>query len=288
MKAGKAGSIPDSAPEKKDTISFALTQFMRDVGEAVANLNTVAVGLDAVEKGHQKPETLNISWNPDDRTAAARKARKFVLESVLIHVSEAMNQYIAALSKLPRFAKIREGWNAKGADDSAAGKLTAIATEILGEGELLVSASALLIHWRNRIVHEKSRAKLNHKLKMLLHESEEEILRKYDNLNIDCLLCHFDNGRPTLKDVTTLISMTIGLAWRMDAKVHEYFDADDLQAWLDHYEISPLLKKVASETKPEKRLSAIRNVFRTHAPQLLKSYERIQLADQTNDRDSEG
>jgi hypothetical protein len=286
MKAGEAGSTPDGAPKKKDTISFALAQFMRDVGEAVANLNTVAVGLDAVEKGHKKPDALNISWNPDDRIAAARKARKFVLESVLVHVSEAINQLVTALSKLPRFSKVRESWGAKGADDSAAGKLTAIATEILGEGEFLVSGSALLIHWRNRIVHENSRAKLSHKLKMLLHENEEDILRRYDNLSIDCLLCHFENGRPTLKDVTTLISMTIGLAWRMDAKVHEYFDADDLQAWLDHYGISPLLKKVSSETKPEKRVSAIRNVFRTHAPQLLKSYEQIFLIDEAIEKTS--
>jgi hypothetical protein len=161
MKAGKAGSIPDGA-SKDDTISFALTQFMNDVGEAVANLNTVAVGLDAVEKGHQKPDSLNISWGPADRIVAARKARKFVVESVLVHVTEAIGQYIAALSKLPRFSEVREGWEGKDADNSAAGKLTAIATEILGEKEILIAGSALLIHWRNRIVHENSRAKLNH------------------------------------------------------------------------------------------------------------------------------
>lgn len=274
MKAGNAGSTPDGA-SKKHAVSFAFAQFIHQVGEAVANLNTVAVGLDAVEKGHEKPETLNISWNPDDRIAAARKARKFVVESVLIHVSEAINQYVVALSKLPRFSKIRDGWSEKNADDSVAGRLTSIATEILGENEFLIAASALLVHWRNRIVHENSRARLGYKLKILLHQNEEEILSRYDNLSVDCLLCHFENGRPTLKDVTTLISMTIGLARRMDAKIHEFFTSDDLTVWLDHYGLTEQINKVVSSTKPEKRASAIRNVFRTHAPELLRSYEQF-------------
>lgn len=275
MKAGIAGSIPDGVASTENTISFALTRFMKDVGEAVANLNTVAVGLDAVEKGHEKPDGLNISWAPDDREAAARKARKFVIESVLIHVSEAIGQYVAALSKLPRFAEIRRSWDGKDADDSAAGKLTVIATGIVGQSEILTAGAALLIHWRNRIVHQNSRAKLSHKLKMLLHENEEEIRQNYDGISVDCLLCHFESGRPTLKDVTTLISMTISLAWRMDAKVHECFDEADLRAWLDHYGLAPLLNKVLSGTRSEKKVVAIRNVFRTHAPQLLSAYERI-------------
>lgn len=282
MKAGEAGSSPDGA-RKVDTISFALTQFMRDVGEAVANLNTVAVGLDAVEKGHEKPETLNISWSPDDRISAARKARKFVLESVLTRVSEAANQYIAALSELPRFHALRESWRANGGNVSVAGRLAAVATSILGDKDYLVSASVLLVHWRNRIVHEQSRAKLDHKLKMLLHKNEEEIRTKYANLSVDCLLCHFEAGRPTLKDVTTLISMAIRLAWRLDAEIHKSFDANDLDAWLDHYDISRLLKKVRAETRPEKRVDATRNVFRTHAPQLLQAYERFHFGTKHNE-----
>jgi hypothetical protein len=277
MKAGNAGSTPDGASSKKNTISFALTRFMSDVGEAVANLNTVAVGLDAIEKGHKKPNSLNISWDPDDRIAAARKARKFVVESILVLVSEAIGQYIAALSKLPRFAQIRSSWKEEDADNSAAGKLTAIATELLGEDEILIAGAVLLIHWRNRVVHENSRAKLSHNLKLLLHKNEQEIQESYDGLSVDCLFCHFENGRPTLKDVTTLISMTINSAWRMDAKIHEYFNEDDLKAWLEHYGIAQLLNKVLLETKPEKRASAIKNVFRTHAPQLLKSYEDVYL-----------
>ncbi|WP_192357588.1 hypothetical protein [Mesorhizobium mediterraneum] len=66
-----------------------LKDLLVSVGEAVANLNTAVVGLDAVEQGYEKPETLNISWNPNDRIAAARKSRRFLVEAVLVRVAEA-------------------------------------------------------------------------------------------------------------------------------------------------------------------------------------------------------
>lgn len=100
--------------------------------------------------GHPKPDNLDISWNPLDRKAAARKTRKFVLESVLIHVSEAINQYFSALSKLPRFESLRQSWDAPKADTSVAGKLTDIATDLLGSDEYHIAAAALL---RDQQVH---------------------------------------------------------------------------------------------------------------------------------------
>jgi hypothetical protein len=68
--------------------SQPLSMLLADVGDAVASLNTVVVGLDAVEMGHEKPDSLDISWGPDNRRAAARKARKFVVEAVLVRVFE--------------------------------------------------------------------------------------------------------------------------------------------------------------------------------------------------------
>ena len=77
IKAGRAGSSPDGTAS--DWQSQPLSALLADVGEAVANLNTAVVGLDAVEKGHERPENLDISWSPGDRQAASRKARKFLV-----------------------------------------------------------------------------------------------------------------------------------------------------------------------------------------------------------------
>jgi len=248
---------------------------LREVGEAVFSLNTTVVGLDAVENGYEKPESLDISWNPIDRRIAARKTRKFVLESVLIHVSEALNQYISALSGLPRFVDIREAWAMPKADDSAAKKLTDVAFALLGRENYRIAGAVLLVHWRNRIVHKASRARLAGPLKRLLQENETQIALDYKSLSIDCLFCHFEEGRPSLKDVSSLIAMTIKLAKEMDKQIYECFSREDLQVWLDYYNLLPQLEKVSSETKAEKLQESIKRVFSTNAPQLYDYYIRF-------------
>ncbi|WP_027581623.1 hypothetical protein [Bradyrhizobium sp. Ai1a-2] len=93
--------------------SQPLSELLDDIGEAVASLNAVVVGLDAVEKGHQKPETLDVSFDPDDRRSAARKARKFVVEAVLVRVFEALFQHTNLISTLPRFGSVVSRWDGK-------------------------------------------------------------------------------------------------------------------------------------------------------------------------------
>lgn len=199
------------------------------------------------------------------------------MESVLVHVSEVINQYVTALSKLPRFFEVRAHWEKPKADDSVAKKLADVATHVVGESEYLVAGAALLVHWRNRIVHKSSKAKLLPKQKGCLRDNEQVIAEKYKSLSVDRLLSHFDEQRPTLKDVSSLIAMTINLARKLDQEICKSFEEDELDAWLTHYGISNLLEKVKAETSPEKLEESVRRVFQTHAPQLWEPYERIQL-----------
>lgn len=104
IKAGRAGSSPDGTTSNWQ--SQPLSALLVEIGEAVANLNTAVVGLDAVEKGHDKPESLDISWSPADRQAASRKARKFIVEAVLVRVFEALRQHTVVISRLPRFREV--------------------------------------------------------------------------------------------------------------------------------------------------------------------------------------
>jgi hypothetical protein len=279
MKAGNAGSNPDGATTRNDA-SIALTIFLRDIGDAVFNLNTAVVGLDAIEQGYEKPSSLDISWNPADRRAAARKTRKFVLESVLVRVSEAVNQYVAALSRLPRFAHIRSSWEAPKADTSVARKITDVAVDLVGREEYLVAAAVLLVHWRNRVVHDASRAALQPEQKKLLRDHEQAIAQKYKSLSVDRMLSHFEEGRPTLKDISSLIAMTINLARKMDIEIYKCLDKNDLNAWLEHYGIAELIDKVRAETSPKNREDSIKRVFLSHAPQLWEPYQRYGARDE--------
>lgn len=268
LKAGSAGSNPDGATKKKIETSHALSLFLMDVGDAVFILNTLVVGLDAVEKGHQKPETLDISWKPADLIAAARKSRKFALEAVIVRVSEALSEFTNAISKLPRCNDIRSRWDG---DTSDAIKVDDIARPFMGD-DYLISGAALLVHWRNRVVHRSSNAKLTPGQKRALQANDAEIAEKYKGLSIDRLLCHFEEKRPTLKDVSSLIAMCINLTRRIDQEIQMNLSETDLNAWLEYYGLTPIIRRVTSETSPDKREASIRRVFQSHAPLLLAPY----------------
>jgi len=127
-----------------------------DIGDAVSNLNAIVVGLNAVENGYKKPASLDISFDPDDPIFAARKARKFAVEATIIRASEAITEYIDALGKLPRLESVSSKWNS---NTKNAAKVGDVLTAYLGN-DFLIPAAVLLVHWRNRIVHRGSNAKL--------------------------------------------------------------------------------------------------------------------------------
>lgn len=271
MKVGKAGSIPDGVAQSQNPASLALHALKKEIGKAVFNLNTMVVGLDAVETGYKKPASLDISWSPVDRVVAARQSRRFLVEAVLVRVSESLKEYFNALSKLPKFQGFQVGWEAS--KTSAADRIKQISVDVVGDSDYLVPAAMLVIHWRNRIVHSAtSEAKLRHQEKVLLQTNEALILERYRGLEVDRLLSHFSENHPTLKDVSSLIAMCINLANKIDKTVYNCTQKDDVLAWLDHYKILPLIEKVRRETKVDKVKQSLEHLLSSKAPQLKNAY----------------
>ena len=269
MKAGSVGSNPTGVATAPNARSQALAVLLRDVGNAVFALNTAVVGLDAVEKGHKKPTTLDISWRPNDRKTAARTSRRLIVESVMIRVSEAFKQYILAVSELGRFKPTKAQWRH---NTSVSEKISTISTEAVGKDNYLTSAVVLLVHWRNRVVHRGSRAKLMPGERRLLLENSTIICERYRGLDVAELLTHFDSQRPTLKDVSSMIAMAINLAKRIDRVAHQDLTKDDLDSWLEHYQIFSMLERVKRETPPSKYGDAAVRLIRSEAPKLLDAY----------------
>lgn len=264
MKAGSAGSIPDGV----STPSQPLTILLRDIGQAVFVLNTTVVGLDAIEQGHPKPDTLDISWDPKDRMIAARQSRKFVLEAIMTRASEAVVQYAVALSKLPRFAKVRETWDGK---TTKATKVHDVFVRSV-EDSYLAPAATLIVHWRNRIIHGGSHADLTPAQKAALRTSAQDILGRYKNLSVDLLLEHFDEGRPSLKDVSTLIAMSINAARQADSGIHDNLTREELDAWIEHYGLTPKVARVLAESGKAKRKDSVRRLLEREASLLTDAY----------------
>ena len=269
MKAGSAGSIPDDVKLDRRIYSQPLQFYLRDTGKSVFALNTVVVGLDAVENGHKKPETLDISWAPHDQINAAREARKFILESVIVRVSESIYQFASAMSKLPKFNEAKKKW---GNRTSVSEKVSTIAAAAIGQDDYLISGVVLLVHWRNRIVHSNSNARLRHQQKNILLKNKNIIAERYKGLDIPKLLEDFENQRPTLKDVSSLISMAINLARKIDRTMQKDLTKDELDAWLEHYQLPPMLEKIKAETSPKKIRASVCRLLKSRAPYLLDAY----------------
>lgn len=275
MKAGKAGSNPDDAATTPPPGPIQpLTDLLGEVGEAVANLNTAVVGLDAVEKGHEKPTTLSISWNPRDRVAAARKARRFVLEAVLVRVAEALQQFVRATVQLPRFKAVRENWDKS--KTSSAQRLANFTAETLGEESYLSVGATLLVHWRNRVVHPHSRAELSAKQRKTLTQAANEIEQNFAGLSVEKLLHDFEVGQPTLKDISSLIAMSIKMARAVDREINQ-LSREDLETLLDYYDLRSKIEVIAAQTTPSKQSASVQRLLQSVVPGLAQSYRRLHM-----------
>jgi hypothetical protein len=279
LKAGSAGSNPDGVASSLAGPTQALRDFLVAVGEAVANLNTAVVGLDAVEKGHEKPATLNVSWNPRDRVAAARKSRRFVLEAILVRVAESLSEFVSTTAQLPRFEIVRGAWNHS---TSLAEKLSAVVTETLGLESHLTVGAVLLIHWRNRVVHLRSRASLTPQQVKKLRAASEEIEQSFAGLSVSRLLNDFEIGQPTLKDVSSLIAMSIRMVREVDRAVN-VLSNDDLDFLLGHYGLKVRILEIKAQTTPAKRHASVLRMLRSTAPGLAEAYSRLHAGTERDD-----
>jgi hypothetical protein len=249
-----------------------LSLMLDEVGSAVFSLNTAVVGLDAVEKGHRKPETLDISWDPKDRMVAARKSRRFILEAVLVRVAEAVNQYCSAVGRTCRLSSVAAKWNG---NTKTTEKIADVGKELVAaEDAYLTIGAQLLVHWRNKVVHTRSNAKLTGVQENVLKSKAAFIRDNYANLDILQLLNHFQSSQPTLKDISSLISMSIRYSRSVDTALHACVGREDVEEWLRWYDLSDELRRIRHGTKPDKVQVACERLIQTKVPALLASYRQ--------------
>lgn len=264
------GSNPGGGAGKPQ-VSAALNQLLDDIGKASFYLNTIIVGLDAVEHGHKKPATLDIMWEPTDPKLAARMARHFAVEAFMVRASEALSAFIKAYAVLPRFTSITTNWNSS---TGLVEKIDDLGSFLIGSNNYLVSGAVVLVLWRNRIVHNGSFS-LPQKHVKILNDESRAIYDAYRHLDVSKLLDHARDSRPTLKDVSCLIAITINLVREMDRHVYGSFGKDDVVAWIAHLGLDTAIRKVVRETVPERVVESIERVLKTNAPRLEADFRRF-------------
>nr|WP_314489837.1 hypothetical protein [uncultured Pseudomonas sp.] len=283
----RAQVVPDTVKPADNSGTQALADFLQVVGSCVADLNTIAVGLSAIGQDHEKPEGLNINWAPKEPLVAARKTRKAAVHAAMVVTVGALDQYVRTITKLPRFEKLTTEWNSRKPKPLSAAERFSELAKLLFVSICPVKDATdydtrfrsccvmLLIHWRNRHVHTDSNAELTYQEKQVVQAHEERIRNAYAGLDLDKLFGEFKHNRPTLKEATTLIAMTIQEVRAMDEAVYTCNDAADVQAWLDHYKLAERIGKIQRGSKPEKQRASILRMLHTHAPRLQPWYEKF-------------
>lgn len=248
-----------------------LDRFLHALGKVQHHLHTMVVGLAAVEKGiATKPDDLDITWRACDPVGSAREARRFLLRATLIFVAEELKEYA---TRVLRYRDLLTGRDTLPQDRAdrirALAKPDAVNPTYLGVAPLIVS------HWRNRIIHRDSNAKLTSAEKQLLRAHSEPARSSFKGVDVGRLLDDFEADRPTLKDVTVLLAMSIKFVRQVDSTLPQANTSEQVRLWLEAEnllaDVLRIEKESATGGHPDPRRRA-KQYLLTKAPCLAEPY----------------
>lgn len=179
------------------------------LGQANHLIVTALVGLDGVEKGliTTVPPELHAAWSPKSPINSARRARRLILDMVLLQAVDSIDVYIRMARRLPGLVQadaLRDGID--GAGRSVMGKVVALEKQYGAAEPVAFALVLVMIAWRNKSAHEESDTKIDVRHRDVLVQNAETIASNYRNLDVDRLLSGFDIGEPTFKECASLIN----------------------------------------------------------------------------------
>ncbi len=210
-----------------------------------------------------------MSWIPADITASSRDARLFTLKSTIVFVAEEVCAYNSVIIGSPNIGDVIMPKNSGRSE-----KHQSLVHHLKIEDASLFLGPLLLIHWRNKIIHRKSNASLTSAQIEMLHNSSDQIKASYKNLCVSKLLDDFERGLPTLKDVSSLIAMTINYVKKVESLIQEPQSKEDFESWLKHIGLFSDYERAqrVAATKPNPK-GAMDSFIRTNCPELFDAYQ---------------
>jgi len=249
--------------------SLELKKFLKDIGDAVHSMNTIAVALSLLpNKEIPIPKGLDISWKPKDLEKSKLMSRNYSERSSYVYAAESLFEYLDNISK-NAFWNFPE-LNFKG-EEKKATKVYKFLKSTPGISETMAIICELLSHWRNRIVHLNiSNAGLSSKKKEILKNNQKDIYDNFHHFDISIALENFEKKKITLKDTSTLITIAIKCA----RKVDEYYftgistkNIDELkEIFYENEDFQKIMKQKESDKKDRqiKRWISINYPFLTN------------------------
>ena len=256
--------------------SIELKKFLKEVGESVHSMNTIAVALSYLpDKGKiEIPKGLDVSWKPKDIKNSKFKSRNYAERSSYVYSAESLFEYLEGISKNPFFSYPYINFNG---DEKKALKVFKFLSSIPDIDKEMAILCELLCHWRNRIVHMNiSNASISSIKKDYLKEKKDIIYKKYHHFDIKQALQNFNNKRITLKDASTLITISIKCVRTVDKYFfHGISEGTSTNKLIDAFktEISfNNIYKQADSAKRNRQLSRWLEVNYPYLPDFKKEY----------------
>jgi len=248
-----------------------LARFLHSLGKVQHHLHTAVVGLSAVEKRiATKPEDLDITWKAHDVVGSAREARRFLLRATLVYVAEELKEYATHMLKYRALAD-----SSVTIPQNRVDRISALARPDEVNPSYLTVAPLIVSHWRNRIVHRNSGARLTATEHERLVTQSEAARDCYKGIDVAQLLEDFKNDQPTLKDVTVLLAMSLNFVRHIDSTLLQPANSIEVRQWLKAEELLDNVLKLEKEATngghPQPRARAMQYLL-TKAPSLAEVY----------------
>jgi hypothetical protein len=185
------------------------SHFKELLGQANHLIVTALVGLDGVERGlvTAPPPELHAAWSPQNPVNSARRARRLILDMVLVRAVDAVDIYIRASRRLPGLIQEETLRNKiDGAGRSIFQKVTALEGRYGSHDPVVFAMVLVMIAWRNKSAHEESDTSIAEHHRNALRGDAEVVASNYRGLDVERLLDGFDSAEPTFKESASLIS----------------------------------------------------------------------------------
>lgn len=253
-----------------ETIEFK--RLISEIGESVHSMNTIAVGLSKLNADNcDIPNGLEISWKPVDLETSKIKSRNYAERAAIIYSVESFFVYLETISENPFWNHTEINFK-KEHNKTKADKVYEFLNQIPSVSDEMKILAELACHWRNIIVHSgSSNAKLDNGKIGRIRKLRDNIYVNYYHFDINIGLENYDKKKITLKDSSTLITILIKAARKIDEFFFNEFSFEKSVLTIkESFMNNEILLRIKKQQESKKKYRQIKTLIGMSYPFLNK------------------
>lgn len=199
------------------------------LGQANHLIVTSLVGLDCVERGliTAPPPDLHAAWSPENAVNSARRARRMILDMVLVRAVDSVDVYIRMARRQPSLIQDSTLRNRiDGSGRSILQKILALEDRYGEEDPLSFAMILMMVAWRNKSAHEDADTLIDERHHETLINNAEIISDQFRGLDVARLINGFQTSAPTFKETASLINAAHRLIQTLERLIFRDLDKD--------------------------------------------------------------